>query len=250
MLVALLALFATAPAALALPVFDAGALERGAVSPLRLAERSAADSNAAASLIAYFPKISSPSKGSVWRAGESLTVSWCVRPPPPLLLCVRACGGGLAGLLRREKGRASLSARGTCARPPARVRRPLRSADASEGPGQTRRQSRWNECRGAARARAIGCVGAVRDAHGAPRSSWRTLLAPGVSASSLAERGNTRQSYTPRRAARRAGPHRVSSNHGVLTFPLPSTQELDETRLSGFAASQVRCSLPWIPRRL
>ncbi|TNY21523.1 hypothetical protein DMC30DRAFT_199777 [Rhodotorula diobovata] len=76
MLVALLALFATAPAALALPVFDAGALERGAVSPLRLAERSAADSNAAASLIAYFPKISSPSKGSVWRAGESLTVSW------------------------------------------------------------------------------------------------------------------------------------------------------------------------------
>lgn len=156
LLVALLALFATAPAALALPVFDAGALERGAVSPLRLAERSAADSNAAASLIAYFPKISSPSKGSVWRAGESLTVSWCVRPPSPLVVRARVRRRARGPSPAREGSRVSLSLLGGLARAhPRGFGAHCALQTRSEGPGQTKRQSRWNECRGAARARAI-----------------------------------------------------------------------------------------------
>ena len=79
MLAALLLLAtAAAPSALALPVYDAGALSPRGLPLLRLAERASPDvaSNAAASLIAYFPKLTSPTRGSVWQAGGVLEVAW------------------------------------------------------------------------------------------------------------------------------------------------------------------------------
>ncbi|KPV74392.1 uncharacterized protein RHOBADRAFT_54226 [Rhodotorula graminis WP1] len=83
MLAALLLLAtAAAPTALALPVYDAGALSPRGL-PL-LAERDDVASNAAASLIAYFPKLTSPTRGSVWQAGGVLEVAWnATRPDYP-----------------------------------------------------------------------------------------------------------------------------------------------------------------------
>ncbi|GAA5915281.1 hypothetical protein JCM8208_004525 [Rhodotorula glutinis] len=83
MLAALLLLAtAAAPSALALPVYDAGALSPRGL-PL-LAERDDLASSAAASLIAYFPKLTSPTRGSVWQAGGVLEVAWnATRPDYP-----------------------------------------------------------------------------------------------------------------------------------------------------------------------
>ncbi|GAA5846447.1 hypothetical protein JCM9279_001378 [Rhodotorula babjevae] len=75
---------AAAPSALALPVYDAGALSPRGL-PL-LAERDSPDvaSSAAASLIAYFPKLTSPTRGSEWQAGGVLEVAWnATRPDYP-----------------------------------------------------------------------------------------------------------------------------------------------------------------------